>query len=246
MAIDLTGKVCLITGTDEGVGQGLARGFLQRGARVAAGVLRKDARAIRRDNLLQVELDVTDPDQVRDSLNQVMDRFGQLDVLINNAGIYPRCAADQLDFERWRAVMDVNLDGVWRVSQAAIRHLKKSRPGGVIINVGSIALRLGMPELCHYLASKAGVVGLTRGMARDLGKFGIRVNCVHLGAIRTNGERQIIPDSKNLSAEMKAKQSLKGRLTPASVEPVFAFLASEESGDVTGQSLTVDRGWSHD
>ena len=117
---------------------------------------------------------------------------------------------------------------------------------GVIINVGSITLRLGMANLTHYEASKGGLVGLTRGLARDLGKYGIRVNCVHLGAVRTEGELRLFPDQESILRELNEKQSLSGRLTPESVEPVFAFLASSDSLDITGQCLTVDRGWTHD
>ena len=98
--------------------------------------------------------------------------------------------------------------------------------GGSIINVGSIALRLGMENLSHYHASKGGVVGLTRGLARDLGKHGIRVNCLHLGAILTEGEKRLFPDQEAILREMDQRQSITGRLTPESVEPTFPFFAS--------------------
>lgn len=245
MAIDLTGKVCLITGADEGIGHGLVHGFLQRGARVAAGLLQAKKSAARVAPAFPVQMDVTDAAQVAAAVAAVAAHFGRIDVLINNAGIYPRCPADELTFEKWRQVHDVNLDGTWRCCEAVIPHFKW-QGGGVILNTGSIALRAGLGTLAHYEATKGGVLGLTRGLARDLGRFGIRVNCIHPGAIRTEGEERISADSAPMLAQVEALQSLRGRQTPATIEPVYAFLASDESGDITGQSLTVDRGWVHD
>ena len=103
-----------------------------------------------------------------------------------------------------------------------------------------------MANLSHYIASKGGVVGLTRGMARDVGKFGVRVNCLHLGAIRTEGESRLSPADATALAEVENLQSMPGRQTPATIEPTFAFFASDESADITGQCLTVDRGWLHE
>jgi len=166
-------------------------------------------------------------------------------VLINNAGIYPRIPADQCTPEEWLRVHDINLHGTWRSCMAVIPHFK-AQGSGVILNTGSITLRLGKAELTHYESSKGGIVGLTRGMARDLGPFGIRVNCLHLGAVRTEGEIRLGLDPDEIRQRVEAVQCLSGRLTPESVEPNFAFLASDESTDVTGQCLTVDRGWVHD
>lgn len=190
-------------------------------------------------------MDVTKPAEIRAALEAILERYGHIDVWVNNAGIYPRKPVDQMQLADWRSVLDTNLDGAWHCCEAIMPHLIQQR-GGVIINVGSIALRIGMRNVANYLASKGGLVGLTRGLARDLGRYGIRVNCVHLGAVETETEREVFPDRIAMCKELDEKQSLPGRLTPESVEPVFAFLASSESCDVTGQCLTVDRGWSHD
>jgi 3-oxoacyl-[acyl-carrier protein] reductase len=192
-----------------------------------------------------MQLDVTKADEVRAAVEATVAHYGRIDVWVNNAGIYPRKRADEMTFADWRQVLDTNLDGVWRCCEAVIPHLKRQR-GGVIINVGSIVLRLGQGELTHYLASKGGIVGLTRGLARDLGPHGIRVNCVHLGAVQTEGEARRFSDESAVLKRVEETQALRGRLTPATVEPVFAFLASSDSRDITGQCLTVDRGWSHD
>jgi NAD(P)-dependent dehydrogenase (short-subunit alcohol dehydrogenase family) len=245
MAIELTDLVCVVTGAGEGVGRGVVRGFVQRGARVVAGLRRLEKSAANVAPAHAVQLDVTQDEEVRAAVESIVAQYGRIDVWINNAGIYPRKRADEMTFADWRQVLDINLDGAWRCCEAVIPHLKR-QGGGVIINVGSIVLRLGQEELTHYLASKGGIVGLTRGLARDLGPHGIRVNCVHLGAVQTEGEARLFPDESVVRKRVEAKQALRGRLTPETVEPVFAFLASAESRDITGQCVTVDRGWSHD
>jgi 3-oxoacyl-[acyl-carrier protein] reductase len=245
MAIDLTNKVCLITGADEGVGFGLARGFLQRGAHVAAGLLKPNEFNSPDDAILGVPMDVTKPDQIESAVATVVEKFGRIDVLINNAGIYPRIPADEVSPEEWLRVQEVNLNGTWRCSMAVLPQFK-TQGSGSIINIGSVTLRLGMAHLSHYISSKGGVVGLTRGMARDVGRFGVRVNCLHLGAIRTEGESRLSPADASALAEVENLQSIPGRQTPATIEPTFAFFASNESADITGQCLTVDRGWNHE
>ena len=232
----------MVTGADEGVGRGIVEGFIQRGATVVAGLYSPDAQIPA--GALPVRMDVTRPEQIVEAFQKVIEMFGRMDVLINNAGIYPRKRADELSPEEWLEVLDTNLHGTWRCCHEAIPFLKQSQ--GRIINVGSITLRLGFPDLSHYMASKGGVLGLTRGLARDLGSYGIRVNCVNLGAVQTEGETKLFPDQAAVLELVEGKQCLKGRMTPATVEPVFAFLASDLSNDLTGQCLTVDRGWSHE
>jgi len=245
MAIDLTGKVCLITGADEGIGYGVVQGFLKRGAHVAAGLLQPDKFAARVAPAFAVAMDVTKTEQVNAAVDAVIKKFGRIDVLVNNAGVYPRCPADELTFDKWRNVHDINLDGTWRCCEAVIPHMKRQGQG-VILNTGSITFRAGLPQLAHYEATKGGVVGLTRGLARDLGKYGIRVNCLHLGAIRTEGEMRLGGDQQKVLKTYEEKQSMPGRLTPETIEPSYAFFACDESSDITGQCLTVDRGWIHE
>ena len=244
MAIDLNGKVCVITGADEGLGYGLALGFLARGARVAAGALNSPSLP-GLESALVLPMDVTNESQVTAAIDRVIQTFGRIDVLVNNAGVYPRRAADAMSRSEWHRVLDINLHGSWHCANAVIPHMKASG-GGSIINVGSVSLRLGMEGLSHYHASKGGVVGLTRGLARDLGRYGIRVNCLHPGAILTDGERRLFPDEEATLREMNQRQSIPGRLTQESIEPTFAFFASSESAPITGQCLNVDNGWAHD
>lgn len=245
MAIELTGMVCLVTGADEGIGNGLVQGFLKRGAKVAAGLLDPRKNAGRIGKALPLAMDVTSPKQVKAAVAKTLDAFGRLDVLVNNAGIYPRKAADTIKLKDWQHVLRINLEGAWNCCEAVIPIMKRQRQG-VILNVGSITFRGGMPQFAHYIASKGGVVGLTRGLARDLGRYRIRVNCLHLGAVLTEGELRLFPNQQKVLRIANERQSIAGRITPESIEPVFAFLASADSADITGQTLTVDRGWVHD
>ena len=244
MAIELTGLVCLITGADEGIGNGLVKGFLKRGAQVAAGLLDAKNHAGRVGTALPLAMDVTHPDEVQAAVARTIEVFGRIDVLVNNAGIYPRQSAETMRLADWQRVLRINLEGAWNCCEAVIPAMKGQK-SGVILNVGSITLQNGLPQLTHYLASKGGVVGLTRGLARDLGQYGIRVNCLHLGAILTEGELRSFPDQAEVLRVVNTGQCLPGRLLPETIEPVFAFFASAESADVTGQTLTVDRGWTH-
>ncbi|HVF09297.1 MAG TPA: SDR family oxidoreductase [Abditibacteriaceae bacterium] len=244
MAVELNGLVCLITGADEGIGHGLVHGFLARGARVAAGLLDASQSTSKVRPALAVQMDVMQPEQVKSAVEKTVAKFGRIDVLINNAGVYPRQFAATMTYAEWRAVLDVNLDGAWHCCEAVIPRFK-NQGCGVIINIGSIGLQLGMAELTHYHASKGGIVGLTRGLARDLGQYNVRVNCLHLGAVATEGEIRLFPDQAGILRLVNEKQCLPGRLTPQTIEPVFAFFASAESRDITGQCLTVDRGWTH-
>jgi 3-oxoacyl-[acyl-carrier protein] reductase len=245
MPIDLSGKVCLVTGADAGLGRGLVEGFFERGASVIAGLRDPKSATTLPAGVLPVAMDVTDSAQVESAVAQAVEKFGRIDALINNAGIYPRQFATEISFEDWRRILDVNLDGAWRCCAATMPQFEKQN-SGVIVNVGSIEIRTGAATHAHYQASKAALVGLTRSLARDLGKFNVRVNCVHPGAIETEGERRLVPDAGAVLKTVNEKQCLPGRQTPRTIEPVFAFLISDESGDITGQCITADRGWTHD
>jgi len=245
MGISLENLTCLITGCDEGMGKQLALGLHKRSANVAAGCLNASTASTSSPDILKLQMDVTNGDQIEAAVEKTIETFGRVDVLINNAGIYPRTSAEKLTYSEWRRIHEVNLDGAFRCSEAVIPHFIKQQSGN-IINVGSICLRMGGPSLAHYNSSKGGLVGMTRSFARDLGQHGIRSNCIHLGAIQTEGEKRIFPDEQALLKEVNQHQSLPGRLTPDTVEPVFAFFASTDSSDITGQCITADRGWTHD
>lgn len=175
MISDLTSKVILITGSGQGIGQGLVRGLLDRGAVVVAGVRSIKSRDKLPTEAMVLPMDVTDEAQVKQAVDEVLRVHGRIDVLINIAGIHPRTAAQNIPLREWEKVIDVNLHGAWRCSQAVMEAMIAQK-SGVILNVGSMAHRVALTESAHYHATKAGMEGLTRALARDLGPHGIRVN----------------------------------------------------------------------
>lgn len=241
MKSSLSNKVILITGTDTGIGHSLVHGFVARGAKVAAGVLSKKLGRRFPGGVLVLPMDVTNESQVERAVRKVLKTHGRIDVLINNAGVDPRTPPMEITGTVWKNVLDVNLNGVWHCCRAVIGPMM-ARKSGVILNVGSIAHRTALANLAHYHTTKAGLEGLTRGLARDLGPHGIRINCLRIGAVQVPKESSLGTPEEILKL-VNAGQCMPGRLTPESITPVFSFFASDDSADITGQCITVDRGW---
>ncbi len=171
------------------------------------------------------------------------ERFGGVDVLVNCAGIYPSKPWDQYEVEEWDATLDVNLRAMWLLARAAVPEMA-ARGGGSIVNVGSITALIGMKNILPYVSSKAGVIGLTRALAREVGPLNVRVNTVSPGAFPTGGEL-IHPDPEAYSSFVLEQQSLKRRGTPEDLADVVAFVASERASFVTGQMIAVCGGWAN-
>lgn len=219
MAIDLTDKVCLITGAAQGIGAALVLGFARRGATVIA----TDIAAPQHDAaVLNLAWDVTDEARAEEVVKTVVQRFGRLDVLVANAGAYPRENWDEISSARWREILAINLDGAWHACRAAARPMT-AQGYGKIVTVSSIEVSLGVAVHAHYDAAKAGVLGLTRSLARALGPGGVRVNCLMPGAVLTEGEIKLFPDLDATDAACAGAQCLPARLTPEMTEPAFAF-----------------------
>lgn len=241
MKTNLSCKVVLITGADTGIGRSLVHEMAARGAKVAAGLFSMNNRKHLPEDALALPMDVTDEKQITKAVSKILKMHGHIDALINNAGIDPRTAPLEISGPAWRNVLDVNLDGAWRCCQAVMEPMIAQKHGA-IINVGSIAHQAALANLAHYHTAKAGLEGLTRALARDLGVHGIRVNCLRIGAVQVPKESDLGTPEEILEL-VNARQCIPGRLTPESIAPVFAFFASEESADITGQCITVDRGW---
>jgi NAD(P)-dependent dehydrogenase (short-subunit alcohol dehydrogenase family) len=245
----LDDKIVWITGAANGIGRALAIGFAQRGAIIVAtdyaedkSGLKEELKAIN-DKSLFLKQDVTLPEDAERVSAEILKRFGKLDILINNAGIDPRKPADEITNEDWAQVIDTNLNGAWFTSRAAIPLMKQAKYGK-IIQLGSITAHIGFKQLTHYMSSKMGLEGMTRGLARDLGVYGIRVNCLVLGAVKVDKEIEM-GNPQEIEDFVNKHQCIAGRILPEDVESVFAFFASSDSDAITGQSVHVDLGWTH-
>lgn len=238
----LTGKVALITGGARGIGRATAARFVEEGARVAvADRDRAAAEATARElgpSAFAVELDVSDRQSVTRTVDAVLAQAERIDVLINNAGITRDATLAKTSDEAWDAVIAVNLTGTFNVTRAVAPHMI-ARGKGAIVNAASIVGVLGNFGQSNYVATKSGVIGLTRVWARELGRKGVRVNCIAPGFIAT--EMTAAMPAEALDG-MKQRTPL-GRLgQPEDVARAYAFLASDDASFIHGQVIGVDGG----
>jgi 3-oxoacyl-[acyl-carrier protein] reductase len=248
MSDRLAGKVALVTGAGSGIGRETALRFAQEGATVAAGDLRGESALATAadigDNALGLELDVTRANSIDAALASVLERFGGLDVVVNNAGVTIVGAAHELEEADWDAELATNLKSIYLVSKAAWPHLE-ARGGGAILVTASIAGIWAIPADAAYCASKAGAIMLTKCMALDGAKAGIRVNCVCPGFTETPMIEGYFADQPDPDAARAFAVSIHplGRLgRPRDIADAFVYLASDEADWVTGTALVVDGG----
>ena len=243
MAGRLVGRVALVTGAGGGIGQATVERLAAESAAVVCGDLRgyePVVEAVRAagGRALGVDLDVTQAASARAAVEAAIAEFGQLHILVNNAGIAQRALLEQLSEADWDRLLAVNLKGPFLCSQAAASYLEG---GGAIVNVASLAGRSSSPlQGCHYSASKAGLLGLTRHLARELGPRHIRVNAVCPGPIMTN---MLTRSTSNERLADLAAQVPVGRAgTPEDIASVIAFLASDDAAYINGASLDANGG----
>jgi 2-keto-3-deoxy-L-fuconate dehydrogenase len=244
---ELEGLVAAVTGGGSGIGLATVRLLAARGARVAA--LDLDPAAAGEpvegaERPLPLVADVTDEASVSAAVDAVVERWGRLDVLVNNAGIGAQGTIEDNPYDEWRRVLDVNLLGMVRATRAALPHLRRSGQAA-IVNTCSIAATAGLPERALYSASKGAVLSLTLAMAADHLREGIRVNCVNPGTADTPWVRRLLaatPDPRAELAALEARQPT-GRLVSAEeVAAAIAYLASPLAASTTGASFAVDGG----
>ena len=248
MAGRLEGRVAVVTGG----GGGLAEGICARLARDGAAVACADVSPEKAERVagqvaasggrsLAVEVDVSDKGSVDAMVGRVAEEFGGVDVLVNNAAIYPRRAWTEIEEKEWDRVMAVNLKGYFLCARAVYPHMKE-RGGGSIVNVSSITFFVGWTLLLDYVTSKGGIVGFTRTLAREVGPEGINVNAIAPGAFPTDAEK-IHPDQEGYNRWVLDQQSIKRRGTPDDIGNLIAFLASDEASFISGQTVGIDGGW---
>ncbi len=239
-------KFALITGASRGIGRATAILFAKRGINVAINYLANDKAA--EDTLskiksygvkaLKIRADVANEDEVKRMFDIIKEEFGNLQIVVNNAGLSTHHSPEELTLEEWNRVVGVNLTGAFLVTKYAIPFLKKSGWGRVI-NVSSLRAFSGSPKGVHYSSAKAGLLGFTRSMALYLAKFNVTVNAVAPGYTRTDMTAGYLKTREN---EIKAKIPLGRVAEPEEIAEVIYFLASEASSYITGEIITANGG----
>jgi 3-oxoacyl-[acyl-carrier protein] reductase len=242
-------RVAVITGAGQGLGRAFARRFAAEGLHTIVADIREEAAAGVAAEIHSAgggasahTVDVTDEGSVQAMCEAVTERHGRLDILVNNASIFSTLKMrpfDEIPLEEWRRVIDVNLTGVYLCCRAAAQPMKAAG-WGRIVNISSSVVPMGRPNYLHYVASKAGVIGLTRALARELGAWNITVNAILPGATETEVERETVTPEQR--AGLIAMRSIRRAEGPDDLTGVVRFFSSEDSGFVTGQSLVVDGG----
>jgi len=247
--MSIAGRTILYTGAAGGLGLPTTLAFLEVGARVVAvdndpaKVAALDAAAPddARERLVVLASDLSDLAGFRADITRVAEQTGGYDIVINNAAIYPSKPFEDYTIEEHQAVQRVNVDAGIVAVQVALPGMK-ARQWGRIINVASVTFYGGWALLSPYVASKGALVGLTRAWAREFGGDGITVNAIAPGAFPTDAEK-IHPDPEGYTRFVLDRQAVKRRGTPADIAKALAFLASDDAGFITGQTLNVDGGW---
>lgn len=243
---DLKGKNVFVTGGGAGIGASLTEGFLEQGCNVAF-IQRSDATEFVSQMAkkyacapLFIPCDITDIAALKQAIAQAKGAFGPIDILVNNAANDMRHELVDYSVEEWDEAMNVNLRPHFFTTQAVTPDMKENG-GGAIINFSSISYMLGAAGFLSYMTAKSAVTGLTRGLARELGGDGIRVNALMPGWVLTKRQLDLWADSEGLAAHLE-KQCLKEHLVPRDIVDATLFLASNASRMMTGQALVVDGG----
>ncbi len=237
----LDGRVAIVTGGAQGIGRAIADKLHAEGAEVAVVDINGEGAAATASRLggLAITADISSEPDAERMAQETLDRYGKIDVLVNAAAIVPFIPWDEVDFAYWRKLLSVNLDGAYLVSRAVEGPMREAGYGR-IVQIASNAFMAGTPNMGPYLAAKGGVVGLTRALATELGKYGITANAVAPGITRTEGA--LATPHKDSFDFVQSLQAIPRHGLPEDIAPAVAFLASEESGWVTGQVIVADAG----
>lgn len=245
----LAGKVALVTGASKGIGASIAEQLAEEGAsvvvnyssskedadRVVQSIERKGGKAI------AIQANMTNQKDIDRLFSETKKAFGKLDILINNAGVYEFVPIEQITVEHFRKLFDLNVLGLLLVSQAAVKNFSAS--GGCIINISSVSSTARVPNASVYSATKAAVDSVTRTLAIELGPRKIRVNSINPGMVHTEGTRSAGIIDSDFRKDVEEKTPL-GRIgMPKDIAPAVAFLASDDAGWITGETLFISGGF---
>ena len=242
----LSGKCAIITGAARGIGAGIARRYAAEGCALALCDLNEEgvqafAAELRAQGVqvLALAADVTQRDSVQGFVDAAVAQFGQVDVLVNNAGIFFNAVFEDMSDEEWESMLRVNVTGVFLPSQIVIRHWLANEIRGAIVNLASISSLIAFTHSAAYGTSKAAVAGLTRHIALQYGPQGIRANAMAPGIIDTS----MLPSQEDMQRWAQERIPLRRPGTPEDVAELALFLASDESRYLTGAVVPVDGGW---
>jgi 3-oxoacyl-[acyl-carrier protein] reductase/pyridoxal 4-dehydrogenase len=237
----LENRVAIVTGAAQGIGKGIAQKLAEEGATVVAVDVNGEGAEATASELggTAVQADISQEADAQRMVEETLGTHGKVDVLVNAAAIVPFVPWDEVDFAYWRKIISVNLDGAYLVSRAVEKPMRDAGYGR-IVQIASNAFYAGTPNMGPYLAAKGGVVGLTRALATELGKYGITANAVAPGITRSPAT--LNSPHKDSFDFVQALQALPRHGNPEDIAPAVAFLASEESGWVTGQVIVADAG----
>ncbi|HVZ38588.1 MAG TPA: SDR family oxidoreductase [Candidatus Kapabacteria bacterium] len=241
----LQDRVAIVTGAAVGNGQAFCQRLAREGARVMIADIADASEAIEKvreqgGEIDAVHVDVTSEEQTQMMARRTLERFGRIDILVNNVGLYHEEPFELISFDEWRRMLSVNLDSLFLTTKAALPAMK-SQGFGRIIALSSDTIWLGTPYLVHYVTSKMGVIGFIRSLASEVGKYGITVNAITVGLTAT----QRPPNEKlvgSILEHLLPQQAVHRADEPEDIAGVVAFLASPESSIISGQTLNVDGG----
>jgi 3-oxoacyl-[acyl-carrier protein] reductase len=247
-AFSLADRVAVVTGAGGGLGEGICLRLAEAGAAVACVGRTLDSIDAIRDKVvaaggtaISILCDVADQASVDAMAAEVAGRLGGIDILINNAAIYPRRAWTEIAKEEWDQVLGTNLTGYFLCARAVFPHLKE-RGNGRIVNISSITQFGGWSMLLDYVSSKGGIAAFTRALAKEIGPDGVTVNTIAPGAFPTDAEK-IHPDQEGYTRTVLEQQSIKRRGTAEDIGNLVVFLASDAASFITGQMVVIDGGW---
>ncbi len=242
----LEGMGTIVTGASRGIGRAIALEIARRGGHVAFNYLRSDQAAGRLKSELEAlgvkalafKVDAGDLKAVREMVNEVKKSFGKIDALVNNAGLTRDKLIMMMSEEDWSEVIRTNLTGAFNFSRAAVFNMMKAKRG-VMLNISSISGLVGMAGQVNYSASKAGLIGMTKALAKEVGRYGVRVNALALGFIETDMTAALPAENRAAALNLIPLGRL-GQI--GDVAPVAAFMLSEAAGYITGAVIQVDGG----